>query len=111
MKRWVQTGAVRVCHDYSELTSDQLRTHVVGMTADAQGQPSPLQNWFHQRTQVGNKTVVSRNQLIQLPSGREVLILKAMCLAELNITEGATNNLFINGCQFFTHAGEKTREP
>ena len=80
------------------------------MAAETQRQPARGQHLLHERTQIGDKTVVTHYQLIELAAGGDVLIFKTMGLTGLNRAKRGLDNLFINGGDLFTRTREKARQ-
>ena len=100
-------GARRVDHDDSRLARDQLGGQVVGMAADAEAQSARAQNRFDQRPEIRVEPVMAGDQLVELATRADVLILEAVGLALLDRTECLQDDLLVDRGELFAGAGKE----
>ena len=87
---------VRVGDDHAALLRDQRRADVIRVTASAARQPAAREHRTQQRPQIGDEAVVAGRQLVELPTGRGVLILEALRLAGRVWAERAAHDRLVD---------------
>src|SRR6266849_10496275 len=80
------------------------------MAADAEGEATPGEQWLKQGAQVGDEAVVAGDQLGELASRREVLILEALRLAAADGPQRRSHDLFVDLGQRHAHAGKEAAD-
>src|SRR5712692_8767748 len=83
IKRRSQSFSPGVRYDDAHFARNEFRAQIIRMATYAKREPSPIQQGFHQRPQIGNETIVPRHQLIELAATRKILIFEAMRLPRL----------------------------
>src|SRR5436190_24135987 len=81
VERREQGFSPAVRYDDAHFARDQFCAQIIRMAAYAKREPSPVQQRFHKRPQIGDETVVPGHQLVELSATRQILIFKTMRLS------------------------------
>ncbi len=69
--------------EHPGLACDELGAQVVRMAAEAEGEAALLQHRLDERSQIGQPAIVPHHEFVELPPGRDVLVLEGLRPAPL----------------------------
>ncbi len=107
VERRGETTSALIGDDDSELARDELGREVIGVGADAKGDPPRRGERGKDRPQVGDEAIVAGRELVELPAARDVLVLEALRFPFARRAERSFDDLFVDGGELLPRAGEE----
>src|SRR5687768_14334230 len=108
VQRCIESSTAGAGDDDAALLRNQRAADVVGVACQRRWEAARGEQRAQQRSKVGDEAIVSGHQLVELASGRGVLVLEAVRLPRWVRSQRGADDVFVDRGELVARAGEET---